>query len=125
MTEAEVITIMREHLEGRFPKVCTNCNRRFESLRDYLLNTRHLGPAMPYDADMGDWNPLRPVGTVTYATCPCGSTLALSSAGMPLAQLWRLLLWARGETQKRGMTPQELLNYLRERICEQVLEEPA
>ncbi len=125
MTEAEVIRIMREHLEGQFPKTCPNCHRRFATLREYLLTTRHLGPAMPYDADMGHWSPLHPVGTVTFANCPCGNTLALSSTGMPLARLWLLLRWARRETQRRGQTPQELLNYLRDEICRQVLAAPS
>jgi hypothetical protein len=124
MTEAEVIRTMRGHLEGQFPKICPACDRRFATLREYLLATKHQGPAMAYDADMGDWTPLKPLGTVTYANCPCGNTLALSSAGMPLARLWSLLHWARIETQRRGQTPQELLNYLREEICKQVLGAP-
>ena len=123
MTEAEVIRKMREHLEGQFPKVCPKCARRFATLRDYLLIVEHLGPAIPYDAEAGDWNPVNPVGTMTFANCPCGTTLALSSAGMPLPQLWSLLNWARIETKKRGMTPGELLNYLRDEICKQVLKD--
>lgn len=125
MTEADVIRAMREHLEGLFPKDCPNCNRRFATLREYLLVTKHLGPPMPYDAEFGDWNPLRPVGTVTLANCPCGTTLTLSSEGMPLVQLWRLLNWARIETKRRGLSPRELLGYLRDEICKQVLAEPA
>jgi hypothetical protein len=111
---------MREHLEGLFPKVCANCNSRFATLHEYVSLTRHLGPAMPYDADLGDWNPLHPLGTVTYSNCPCGGTLALTSDGMPLRTLWTLLNWARVETRRRGMTPQELLTHLREEICKQV-----
>jgi hypothetical protein len=79
---------------------------------------------MPYDADDGDWNPVHPIGTITYANCRCGTTLALSSNGMPLRRLWILLNWARVETKKRGMTPQELLNYLRVEITRQVLAGP-
>jgi len=79
---------------------------------------------MPYDADLGDWQPLKPLGTMTFANCPCKNTLVLSSEGMPLVQLWSLLRWARAETQRRGMTPQQLLNYLRDEICKQVLAEP-
>jgi hypothetical protein len=121
MTEAEVVRIMREHLEGLFPKVCPTCSLRFATLREYLLITTHLGPAIPYDVELGDWKPLRPLGTMTYANCPCGTTLALTSQGMPLSQLWSLLAWARLETSRRGLSPQELLNYLREEICKQVL----
>ena len=124
MTEAEVIRAMREHLEGLFPKVCPTCKRRFATLREYLLLTKHLGSAIPYDADAGDWKPLEPMGTVTCANCPCGNTLALTSTGMPLRRLWALLNWARIETKKRRLTPQELLNYLRDEICKQVLNAP-
>jgi len=124
MTEAEVINAMREHLEGRFPKTCPNCQRTFATLREYLQVTTHQGLPIPYDAMAGDWQPFKPIGTVTLSNCPCGSTLALSSNGMPLPQLWRLLNWARTETRRRGMTPQELLTYLREEICKHVLAEP-
>ena len=124
MTEAEVIRAMRGHLEGQFPKVCPACHRRFAALREYLLTTEHIGPAISYDVELGDWTPLRQLGTLTYANCPCGTTLALSSQGMPLSQLWPLLNWARLETKRRGLSPQELLNYLRDEICKQVLAEP-
>lgn len=124
MTESDVIAHMRKHLEGLFPKVCPACNRNFATFREYLLNTNHVGPAMPYDADLGDWTPTEPIGTATYSNCRCGNTLTLSSHGMALPLLWRLLTWARIETIRRGMTPQELLNYLRDEICKQVLAEP-
>ena len=124
MTEAEVVRIMREHLEGLFPKVCPSCRRSFATLREYLLTTIHVGPAMSYDAELGDWNPLRPMGTMTYANCSCGTTLALTSQGMPLSQLWRLLNWARHETKRRGQSPQDLLSYLRDEICKRVLAAP-
>jgi len=124
MTEDHVIQQMRAHLERQFPKVCTTCHRRFATLREYLLNIQHLGPAMPYDAEAGDWNSLKPLGPMTLALCPCGTTLTLTSDGMPLVQLWSLLNWARSETQKRHMTPRDLLTYLRGEICKQVLAEP-
>ena len=121
LTEADVIKVMRDHLEGLFPKVCPKCQRRYATLREYLQNTEHLGSAVPYDAELGDWNPTRPRGTVTYATCKCGNTLALSSAGLPLSHLWSLLSWARGEAKRRGLNPRDLLNHLREEICREVL----
>jgi hypothetical protein len=124
MEEAEVIKRMRQHLEGLFPKVCGNCHRRYLTFREYLLNTKHSGPAIPYDAELGNWNPVKPIGTVTFANCSCGSAMALSSNGMPLSQLWPLLNWARIETRKRNLTPRELLDYLRDEICKQVLAVP-
>jgi hypothetical protein len=124
MTEDEVISVMREHLEGQFPKVCGNCNRHYATLREYILTTRRIEPSMSYDAEIGNWTPEKPLGTATYSNCPCGSTLALSSAGMPLLRLWSLLNWARVETRKRGMTMEQLLSYLRDEIRKQVLAEP-
>ena len=123
MTEADVIQAMRDHLEGLFPKTCPNCQHTFATFRQYVEQTRHQGPPIPYDADAGNWQPVKPLGTVTLSNCSCGTTLALSSQGMPLVRLWRLLNWARTETRRRGQTPQELLTHLREEICHQVLTE--
>jgi hypothetical protein len=88
MTEDEVITRMRVHLEGLFPKTCPHCRRRFVTLRDYLRNTVHQGSAMCHDAEAGNWRPANPIGAITLANCSCGNTLALSSDGMPLSRLW-------------------------------------
>ena len=124
MTEAEVIKLMREHLESQFSKVCPHCKRNYPTLRDYILGTERVEPSVSYDAEIEDWNPLKPVGTVTYANCPCGTTLALSSYGMPLQRLWSLYNWARAEKIKRGVTMTELLRYLRDEIRKQVLAAP-
>jgi hypothetical protein len=101
MIEAEVVRLMREHLESQFPKVCPTCQRHFASLYDYIQNTYRVEPSISYDAEVGDWNPKEPIGTATYSTCPCGSTLALSSHGMPLLRLWALYNWARVEKAPR------------------------
>jgi len=123
VTEAQVVRLMRRHLETQFPLDCPRCGRRYATLRDFLLDTRPAGPPIPHDAEAGDWNPARPLGTMTHANCACGDTLTLSSHGMPLARLWRLLDWARAETQRRGTTPRELLEHLRTVISAQVLSE--
>jgi hypothetical protein len=123
MTEAEVIRIMRQHLEGQFPKTCPNCETVYPTLKNYLQNTNILGSAISYDAEFRNWKPTQPLGTLTYANCRCGGTMSLSSEGLPLWRLWRLLNWARIETKKREMAPNDLLNYLRDEICKQVLGE--
>ena len=81
MDEAKVIRHLLEHLEGFFPKVCPNCGKHFATLREYLQLTENLGSVMPYDADLGDWKPIEPLGTFAYSNCPCGNTLTLSSKG--------------------------------------------
>ncbi len=121
MTEAEVIRQIREHLEGQFPKVCTACERSFCDFREFLLITTPVGSTISSDAELNDWQPLRPLGTATYANCTCGNTLSLDSNGMPIYRLWPLMNWARIETQKRGVTVEQLLNYLRDQMRKQVL----
>jgi hypothetical protein len=121
ITEVEVVKAIREHLERQFPKVCSVCKRPFATFREFLLATTPIGSTMSYDVQLGDWKPMQPLGTATYANCPCGNTLALSSAGMSLSRLWSLMNWARVETARRGLTLEQLLNYLREEIRKQVL----
>jgi hypothetical protein len=124
ITEVEVVSAIRQHLEGLFPKVCSNCRRVFGTFRDYLLITKPIGPTMSFDVQFGDWRPVEPLGTATYANCPCGNTLVLTSEGMPLRKLWPLMNWARIETESRGQTVEELLTYLREEIRKQVVGAP-
>lgn len=123
MTEAEVVKTLREHFEGLFPKVCPNCNRSFTTLREYILTTKRLGPSISYDAELGDWNTLRPIGSVALANCPCGTTLALGTEGMSLSRRLFLLNWARIETQRRGLSAPDLLDSLRDEIRKQALAE--
>ena len=113
MTEAKAIALMIEHMEGLFPKTCPNCERQFATLRDFMLNTEPIGNPIAHDLELGDLNPLHPIGAVANSNCRCGSSLALTSEGMPLFRLWSLLHWAKRETQRRDLTPQELLDYLR------------
>ena len=120
MTEADVVRTVREYFEGLFPKVCPNCNRCFATLREYILITTRLGPTVSYDADLGKWSTLQPIGSAALANCPCGSTLALTTKDMPLPRRMLLLNWVRIETQRRGLSPQELLDYLRDEIRKQV-----
>jgi hypothetical protein len=123
MTEARAIETMIAHLQGLFPKTCPNCGRRFVTLRDFILNTTPIGKPIAHDLEMGELNPLHPIGAVAVSNCPCGTSLALTSEGMPLFRFWGLLLWAKRETQRRGQTPQELLQYVRGEIRKQVLAE--
>jgi len=124
LTEAEVIRFIREHLESQFPKVCSVCKRSYGTLREFLLITKPVGSTMSYDAEVNDWNPVEPRGTATFVNCPCGNTISLTSEGMPIRRLWPLMNWARAETRRRGQTLEQLLNYLREEIRKQVVNEP-
>jgi hypothetical protein len=121
MTEAEVLTVLRRHFESLFPKTCVTCGRRYATLREYILMTKRLGSAKSYDADLGDWQTTSPIGSLAYADCSCGSTLALTTEGLALSQRQALLTWVKGETERRHVTPSALLDRLRDAIRAQVL----
>jgi hypothetical protein len=82
LTENDVIEFIREFLERQFPKECPNCQRGYDSLADYLHNVTHIGDPISHDADMEDWRPREPLGTIAMSNCACGNTLSLASRGM-------------------------------------------
>jgi hypothetical protein len=121
MTDDEIIQMMREHFEGLFPKVCDNCGRYFATLREYILDTKRLEGTISYDAEVSDWETTQPIGGVALANCPCGTTLALTTEGMPLSKIHLVLKWIRVESERRDLSPMELLGYLRDEVRKRVL----
>lgn len=123
VTESEAIQIMIEHMQGLFPKTCPGCQRRFESLRDFYLNTTPEGTPVSKDLEADILRPLRPLGAAAVSTCKCGASISITSDGMPLFRLWSLLLWAKTETIRRDITSKELLQDLRAQIRQRVVAE--
>ena len=121
MNEDDVVAVVRAHIETKFPKICSKCGHTFASLKEYLQWTTHVGNPISYDADLKIWRPCKPVGTLSFANCRCGTTLAVSSDGMGLMVMWRLLRWARRESARRNISVGELLDGVREKIDRQVL----
>lgn len=124
VTDDEIIQMMREHFESLFPRVCPKCNRRFATLSDYIKETKPVGPAIPYDAEMRNWKPSEPIGGVAFSQCPCGHTIALSTEGMTLSRIHLVLDWIKRETELRKITPRELVDYLRAEVRKRVLSSP-
>lgn len=123
MKEIKVVEIIRRHVERKFPMVCSSCKHRFASLKDYLEYTTHVGNPISYDAQAGNWRPRKPLGTLAFANCRCGTTLCIGSDGMGLFTLWRLLRWVRKESSSRGIGVGELLADVRKKIDQQILGE--
>jgi hypothetical protein len=121
LTEAEVVRVIRKHIGGLFPRTCPNCKQVFLTYREYLLNTKPIGSPLSYDIELGDWKPAHSSGNLSLANCHCGTTLALSSDGMPLTQIWQVLNWIKIETERRGVQTQEVLGYLRGEVSKQAL----
>ena len=119
MTEDDAVRIVRSYIEGLFPKVCPKCGRQFDSLREYLTTTTHLGsPNVLESARQARENPL---GPISHATCICGNTLTIGSEGIPKAQLIELITWARAEAERRSIDLTQLLREFRDRIDAEVL----
>ncbi len=121
MEENDVVEIVRDFISKKFPKRCKCCGKLYNSFAEYLYNTTHAGKPISYDAEMGKWQPDKPMGTLSMAHCSCGTTMAISSIGMNLVTLWRLMNWARKEIKKRGIEMSELLEDLRNKIDKSVL----
>ena len=124
MTEPDAIQIARDYVHSLFPRSCRSCKREFVSFKDFLVNTTPVGEVMSWDAEVGDWQPKQPFGIIAHANCRCGTTLALSTASMPLPHLWRMMIWARLESSRRGITPSAVLTALRDKTVAQELAEP-
>ena len=116
MTPDEVVQLLHRHFAGLFPKVCTNCGRRFDSLAEYIRITTPRGAPVSFDADLEDWDTKQPIGSLAYADCPCGNTLALGTDSMALPTRLELLDWIRQQCRDRQVGPSEVLEGLRQRI---------
>lgn len=121
ITDEEMIRLNYEHYAGLFPKTCTNCGRSFATLRDYILATAPVGATISYDAELNDWRTPQPLGALALANCPCGNTLALTTAGIPLDQIHQMLEWIKVETERRGVTTEQLLDYVRHEVRKRAL----
>lgn len=124
MTEEEMIRINYEHYSSLFPRTCPSCGRSFATLRDYILTTQPVGATISYDAELGEWKTTKPLGAAALANCPCGSTIALTTEGIPLAVRQQMLEWIRLETEKRGVSMEELLGLVRSGVRRRALAEP-
>ena len=65
------------------------------------------------------------IGGAVLANCPCGTTLGLTTVGMALEDIHRLLEWIRRETDRRAITQADLLEEMRQKLRQRVLSEGA
>ena len=121
MSEADLIWVIRKHVEGLFPKTCSVCHRVFPNYRDYLRNTKRCGVPISYDLELNDLKPKRSSGNIALADCSCGNTLTISSEGMPLMQIWQILYWVKMESLRRGVKTEEIICYIRDTVENQAL----
>lgn len=123
MHREEILDLLYDYYCSQFPKVCSPCGRRYETLTEYIKTTRAIGNVISHDADAGNWGLKRPVGSVAMVNCSCGSTLSLSTDDMPMNQRERVLEWVHEETERSGVAHSEVLEALRAAVRERALSE--
>jgi|APSaa5957512576_1039674.scaffolds.fasta_scaffold13510_5 hypothetical protein len=123
MQEDDVIELMKDFLSKKFPKECFCCGKHYDSFSEYLRNTKQVGSLRSYDVTKEDRFPDKPIGTVSFSNCSCGSTLTLTSNGMRVETLWRVMNWIRKEAKVRGAAISETLDSLRNKIDVSVLKD--
>lgn len=120
----EVVRIVAAHVERQFPKRCSACGVVYATARGFVGTVEHVGLPVSYDAEIGNWRPSRPLGAVGLSNCPCGNTMGISSRGMKLRDLWKVLAWLRRESKRTGDPVPLLFNGLRKRVDERIMAPP-
>lgn len=105
-----------EHICGLFPKTCPKCKHTFATYQDYLKNTTPIGSPVSYDIEFDNLKPSQTTGNLSLANCSCGSTMALSSEGMPLEQIWQVLRWVKTEADRQKVEIRTILEHLRTEV---------
>ncbi|HEX7652337.1 MAG TPA: hypothetical protein VF607_02450 [Verrucomicrobiae bacterium] len=114
----EVIEVIYQHILTLFPKPCPNCGRVYTSYQDYLATVEVVGKPISYDIEVNDFKPVDPSGNFSFANCPCGNTLTLTSQGMAIEKIWLVLAWVKAETKKRQCDPRDVLDNIRTQVRE-------
>jgi len=120
--DEEALRKLQAHFESLFPKTCPTCGRVYDSLLDYILNTERVGGAVSYDVELKAWQTNNPLGAVAMSNCSCGTTLAVTTQGVPLSDIHFFLDWVKRETERKKVTPKELLSAVRDEIRRRTLE---
>jgi len=71
-SDSELFQGLRELSAGEFPKVCPNCGRVYQTLEDFLQQTRAIAGKSGLKAALDDDE--RPIVEL-FRNCVCGSTL--------------------------------------------------
>lgn len=121
LTDEEAVDLVRSHIEKQFPRSCTKCGRTFPTLAAFVLETSRVGEPLSTDAEDGEWRPTTDDGAMAMANCPCGTTLAIDSAGIGLGNMWKLLAWARARSRERGVSVRALMSWMRDEIDARVI----
>jgi len=121
LNEEIVIKTLRTSLEKLFPKKCTNCCKQFATIKEFLLNTSHVGEPIFYDLRYGDRVHCPPFGIVRMFNCVCGTTLSLRIHELSVATFIQLQGWIDRESKRQGVSTDQIMAQIRVKIDDMVL----
>ena len=101
----------------QFPKKCNTCGKTFNSLREFVGDTKNLGS--PQCSNQND----DPFGLLSYRNCTCGSTLTLNCTDPKSHAVFCRVL--DEEVAASGRSEKDLLLALRSEVHRRVLGAPA
>jgi hypothetical protein len=113
---------MLAHLEQQFPRRCSSCSIRFESLTDYVEITTPLGSPQDFDEGRRASDPGPPLGVICYANCVCGSTISVN-CNIPDPVLEGIRKSIALDARDMGCNPTDLWEELHSRVLELVSHE--
>lgn len=123
LTEQAALQVLKEHFETMFPRNCSGCGRRFNDLREYFHETHSLGSMICNGGDAIDSTSTKPLLSITFANCTCGTTVTLSTMDMDESARCDLLQWLREEMKQVAAPPNQIFSALKLRLRRMVLEE--
>lgn len=108
-----------QHLRGLFPRQCASCGATFATYFDYLCTTAGGGNTC-FD-EFARLSRDEIVGTVGFAHCHCGSTLAVSSESAPVEAYRAFVGFLQDRAAAEKSSVAELLDLLMEMVREREL----
>lgn len=117
--DEEFARIIQRHLEDEFPSTCS-CGVRFSCHGEFLERVTPIGEPVSFDSLEEEDDPpvgWTPMGMMAFANCDaCGTTLSMSTMGMPVELRRELFAWVKTEARARGLRPRELMESVRQQI---------
>lgn len=99
-----------------FPRSYSKCGRDYLTLKDYVEQTEQVGSVLSLDVELGGWPPDKPIGTLAFVNCTCGSTISLTTDGLPLEQGHAVLAWIKSESERRNVKPAVIFDETRNKV---------
>ena len=100
--------------QSQFPRSCGTCQRRFDGLEQWVLETDPIGVPT-----MDEWIEADPFGMISWVNCTCRNTLVLECEDMKKHRQFTQAL--ADESAASGRSVSDLLQDLRRAIRQRIV----